>query len=221
MPSEGGKYSHDPSKAPRRLQLYAGPPGFTYTRHSVMSVRSCHRSDHRPEGGTFKDMDLNDKLYLPIAFLGKLRETLRKDTEFLAGCHIMDYSLLLGVCKQPYINRERGGVERPLSGSSRRSSCGEGGADGDDCESSPAPFFRVDDGGLAAAVIEGPGAYHLGLIDILQVYDASKKIERCWKVYARRKDPEGISAIEPMAYLTYVVSSPRQLCTRSVIWIKS
>jgi hypothetical protein len=36
--------------------------------------------DHRPESGTFKDMDLNDKVYLPIAFLGKLRRVLERDT---------------------------------------------------------------------------------------------------------------------------------------------
>ena len=84
----------------------------------------------------------------------------------------MDYSLLLGVCKQPYLNRERGGVKRPLSASATSTFSGEEATD----DNISVPFFRVDDGGMAAAVIEGPGAYHLGLIDILQVYDTGKRV---------------------------------------------
>ena len=51
-----------------------------------------------------------------------------------------------------------------------------------------------------ARIIEGPGYYSLGIIDILQEWDWSKKIERWFKVYFRCQDPYGISCIEPTLY---------------------
>ena len=44
------------------------------------------------------------------------------------------------------------------------------------------PFFRVDNGGIEAALVEGPGCYQMGLIDILQDWDWHKKMERFFKV---------------------------------------
>lgn len=40
----------------------------------------------------------------------------------------------------------------------------------------------------------------IGIIDILQAWDFSKKLERFFKVYIRRKDREGISCVEPFKY---------------------
>ena len=60
--------------------------------------------------------------------------------------------------------------------------------------------FQRDDGGLQAAIIEGPGIYFFGIIDILQEYNSGKKLERFFKVYCRLKDPEGISALPPDPY---------------------
>jgi 1-phosphatidylinositol-4-phosphate 5-kinase len=40
----------------------------------------------------------------------------------------------------------------------------------------------------------------MGLIDILQIWDLSKKAERCAKVCILRKDGEGLSAVNPLAY---------------------
>lgn len=38
--------------------------------------------------------------------------------------------------------------------------------------------FRKDDGGVQASIIEGPGIYFFGLIDILQEYNTNKKMEQ-------------------------------------------
>eukprot|EP01048_Picozoa_sp_COSAG05_P001126 COSAG05_NODE_36_length_27735_cov_238.370893_11_plen_201_part_00 len=119
---------------------------------------------HRPTSGTFKDQDLNDRIYLPIEFRERLQATLYSDTSFLARHAIMDYSLLLGVCKRPFHSGEFG-VTRQAPPAPPPAAAAGGGS-----TTSP-PFFRVDGGGMSAALIEGNGSYHMGLIDILQVWD--------------------------------------------------
>ena len=118
--------------------------------------------DRRPTSGTYKDMDLNEKLFLPIAFRRRLQQVLHHDTQFLARNNIMDYSLLLGVCKVPFLNDAIGGKERQLPQEYTPTQ-------GDCSGSQNVPFWKVDEGGMAAAVIRGPGVYHIGLVDILQV----------------------------------------------------
>jgi len=40
--------------------------------------------------------------------------------------------------------------------------------------SSEPPFFQTDEGGLRATIVEGPGLYFMGIIDILQEYNTKK-----------------------------------------------
>merc|ERR1712048_241580 len=49
-------------------------------------------------------------------------------------------------------------------------------------------------------MIEGPGFYVMGIIDILQEYNWEKKIERFFKVFVQCIDGYGISCIEPTLY---------------------
>ena len=49
------------------------------------------------ESAVLKDLDLQNKVYVGPENKAALLEQLRKDTEFLARHHIMDYSLLLGI----------------------------------------------------------------------------------------------------------------------------
>eukprot|EP01046_Picozoa_sp_COSAG06_P049698 COSAG06_NODE_7707_length_2404_cov_2.355748_1_plen_130_part_00 len=58
----------------------------------------------------------------------------------------------------------------------------------------------MDGGAIEAAMVEGPGAYHMGLVDILQKWDWNKKAERCFKTTVLRKNKDGLSAIEPFVY---------------------
>jgi len=55
-------------------------------------------------------------------------------------------------------------------------------------------------GGLEAAVCQGPGIYYVGIIDILQQWNLTKKLERILKGYIFRKDPKGISCVPPDQY---------------------
>jgi len=59
---------------------------------------------------------------------------------------------------------------------------------------------RDENGGMRARVVEGPGTYYAGIIDILQEWNFEKKVERFLKIYFKRYDADGISAIEPLAY---------------------
>jgi len=60
--------------------------------------------------------------------------------------------------------------------------------------------FAQKDKAVQARVIEGPGIYYLGIIDVLQEWDTSKKLERLAKVYLRCKSGDGISCVEPVYY---------------------
>ena len=42
--------------------------------------------------------------------------------------------------------------------------------------------------------------YVRGHVCHLQAYDFTKKVERCWKVYIKRKDADGVSVLPPDAY---------------------
>lgn len=56
--------------------------------------------------------------------------------------------------------------------------------------------------GIRAVVVEGPGTYYLGIIDVLQQWDWKKRIERFFKTTVRFKDGDGLSAIDPERYAT-------------------
>lgn len=61
-------------------------------------------------------------------------------------------------------------------------------------------FKRDYDGGMRARLVEGPGTYYIGIIDVLQEWNFTKQMERFLKIYFKRYDGDGLSAIEPVAY---------------------
>lgn len=61
-------------------------------------------------------------------------------------------------------------------------------------------FHRDLDGGMRARLVEGPGTYYIGIIDVLQEWNFKKKMERFLKINVKRYDGDGISAIEPISY---------------------
>merc|ERR1712176_1683163 len=131
-----------------------------------------HTKRHLFENKLMKDEDLHRVLQLDPITSSNIHAQLAKDTKFLQMQQIMDYSLLLGVSYQQ-INVERGGPVR-LKG------------DGD---------YTV-----SANIVEGPGIYYIGIIDMLQKWDSSKKVERFLKTYFRCKNKAGISCVEPVFY---------------------
>jgi hypothetical protein len=51
-----------------------------------------------------------------------------------------------------------------------------------------------------AHVVTGPAIYHFGIIDFLQNWTLEKRIERLFKIYILRKDPDGLSVMHPHSY---------------------
>ena len=51
-----------------------------------------------------------------------------------------------------------------------------------------------------ATVVVGPDCYTLGVVDILQTWTWSKRLERLWKTLVLRRDRMGISAAPPKLY---------------------
>lgn len=56
------------------------------------------------------------------------------------------------------------------------------------------------DSTFAAQTVTGPAIYHFGIIDFLQNWTFQKRIERAIKIYVMRKDPDGLSVMNPIDY---------------------
>ena len=52
-----------------------------------------------------------------------------------------------------------------------------------------------------ASSVTGPALYYLGIVDFLQDWTFAKRVERAIKIYIMRKDPDGLSVMEPLAYM--------------------
>jgi hypothetical protein len=152
------------------------------------------------------------------------------DALFLSSCNVMDYSLLLGIhhVTEHRLLREHGGLTRvaslastPKGGAIRADdedadedgggAGGSGGGRGGD---------RGGNGGgngggghhelmegprsYSAVVLEGPGLYRLGVIDLLQEWSLKKRLERWAKIVFKgrcaRHARDGMTAIEPQQY---------------------
>ena len=155
---------------------------------------SCAVRPNRPHvaNTVLKDNDLVFKLRLGGDTAAQLSHQLRADADFLEAMRVMDYSLLVGVHNRRF----------------RVDAAAAGGAIDDDeppgtaaaGATAPVPFFRADGGGLNAQVIEGPGTYYLGIIDILQDWSFIKKVERALKRFLLCHDAGGISVMPPSDY---------------------
>jgi len=138
----------------------------------------------KKSGGTLKDNDFRSPLEFPKALGIQLLHQLDRDSSFLQGQNIMDYSLLVGVEYFTYSTEYL---------SNHNSSSGE--------EKSIAELHdRFSQ--IAAARVTAPGVYYLGLIDILQEWDFWKWLERavkiCFKCHCA--DYDKLSCVPPKQY---------------------
>ena len=131
-------------------------------------------------GETQKDLDLQEPLYLIAHDKLRLTQQLEADSSFLSTHNIMDYSLLLGIKK----------------GISSVTADTEAGAADD-----PVIYH--------AAAAHHSQRYYMGIIDILQQWDGTKKRETWFKTYCLGKDPEGLSSMEPNGYQQRFVEKMR------------
>ncbi len=53
--------------------------------------------------------------------------------------------------------------------------------------------------------------YHLGIVDFLQDWTLRKRLERLFKIYVTRKDPDGLSVMAPGAYQERFQSKMQQI----------
>ncbi|KAN0014637.1 hypothetical protein ACTFIU_000955 [Dictyostelium citrinum] len=166
-------------------------------------------------------------LNLPDGFSHSIIQQLKSDAAFLTSLNIMDYSLLIGVIPnnddfKKKLIESGSNINNILSGSNliggnnSHGSNGSGsgssgnhnssGSNGSNSGLLKGSFtnssllvnsFDFSNGILSADEKE---IYYIGVIDILQLYDFSKKLERFLKVYLFRKDGNGISATRPEPY---------------------
>lgn len=62
-----------------------------------------------------------------------------------------------------------------------------------------------------AKTVTGPAVYYLGIVDFLQDWTFMKRVERLFKIYVGRKDPDGLSVMEPINYMQRFQSKMEQI----------
>jgi len=168
-----------------------------------------------------KDNDFHRRLIMRSKMKDMFLKQIDSDTKFLRDLNIMDYSLLLGIYYMKINIKSLTSKRQPHSDPHNISHYPP-----DDENEDALDIINVDSatdgieftnrsegkvprvtntmfqyrGGIESAVIEGPGIYYVGLIDILQEWNFSKKVERFFKTYFMNLDADGISAIEPVRY---------------------
>ncbi|GLE02716.1 hypothetical protein PINS_up011571 [Pythium insidiosum] len=154
-----------------------------------------------------KDMDLTTKLRFGPRVGKALLRQLKRDSDFLCDRGIMDYSLLLGVIEVSYQVNQQNILTRDGSVFLDRMTIVDGSQAAQDAASAvadaanPPPRMKQSMQCLRTSeVVIGPGFYYIGLIDILQTWNWSKRFERFVKTVLLRKDPDGISALPPKPY---------------------
>ncbi|KAI3800729.1 hypothetical protein L1987_28823 [Smallanthus sonchifolius] len=173
---------------------------------------------------TLKDLDLNYIFRLQKDWFQEFFRQVNRDCDFLEQERIMDYSLLVGISVQE-CNQDLSADEGGLSGScipignieldSRGSSPRVSSVD-TDASLDPTRWAPVRLGSNMPARVELMVRSHenqlvgeptqefydvilfFGIIDILQDYDISKKLEHAYKSF--QYDPTSISAVDPIQY---------------------
>jgi hypothetical protein len=51
-----------------------------------------------------------------------------------------------------------------------------------------------------AKSVSGPAVYYMGIVDFLQEWNLRKRMERAFKIYISRNEPQGISVMTPAPY---------------------
>jgi 1-phosphatidylinositol-4-phosphate 5-kinase len=139
-----------------------------------------------------KDLNFTSKLSLDEPDADILLRQVEKDVAFLGKYNMMDYSLLLGVHKRSRTRRGEGEGESKSSTSA--------------AVAPPPSDFRVtrwrkDDGGIegrSAVPTQRNETYFISIIDFLQLYDASKKMENALKgrILGHEREVSAVSGIK-------------------------
>ncbi|KAJ4774577.1 Phosphatidylinositol 4-phosphate 5-kinase 4 [Rhynchospora pubera] len=152
------------------------------------------------ETTTLKDLDLNFIFRFQKSWFQEFCRQVDRDSDFLEQERIMDYSLLVGVHFLPADDTEKrtNGTPRAEDSDSTRWSTMKLGI------GMPARVEQIVRTDVVSDLIGEPtGEFHsvilyFGIIDILQDYDISKKLEHAYK--SMQYDPTSISAVDPRLY---------------------
>lgn len=129
-----------------------------------------------------KDNDLKSKFYLNGKESKLLYKQLKKDANFLySKLKVMDYSLLICV-KRRDINpndNNNNSISSPINSNE---------------------IINDNNHSFLIERINTPCELYFGIIDFLQEWNYKKRAEQLYKVYVKRQDKEGLSAIEPESY---------------------
>ena len=208
--------SHEFFSSPSSSHLKDIKPNELYDIKGSWIDRITNR--HIESGKLLKDLDFRKTLKLHTKYSKTLFLQLRKDCAFLESQNIMDYSLLLAIYyvridKEKEKEKERK-KKREKKKDSKSEHKSEDKNENKENESSSSIDYASSNANLnlnlnendnvgesiEASIIEGPGVYDLGIIDVLQEWNNTKKLEKLFKVYLRCKDKHGISCVEPREY---------------------
>ncbi|KAL6870668.1 hypothetical protein ACP4OV_014516 [Aristida adscensionis] len=150
--------------------------------------------DQIDENTTLKDLDLNFIFRLEGSWFQEFCRQVDKDCELLEQERIMDYSLLVDSC-----NSENGTATDAEDSEQTRKTPMKLGI------GMPSRIENVTKNPESESLLIGEptGEFRdvilfFGIIDILQDYDISKKLEHAYK--SMQYDPNSISAVDPMQY---------------------
>ncbi|CAC9540134.1 phosphatidylinositol 4-phosphate 5-kinase alpha [Leishmania donovani] len=173
---------------------------------------------------TQKDLDINSPMHIGPERRNLLIEQIKKDCEFLKRSMIMDYSFLVGIHVLPSVgdtlsSATSGGslgmLTRSVTDGTLRTNPGLGytmggerpdnsGADGSEFSRNGSRLdgrcFTADQGGMMSNKVPGlrQEIYYIGIIDILQEYNARKALENV--VWGSLYDRKRISCVHPNDY---------------------
>ncbi|KAK7196279.1 phosphatidylinositol 4-phosphate 5-kinase alpha [Novymonas esmeraldas] len=173
---------------------------------------------------TQKDLDINSPLHVGTERRLLLIDQIKKDCEFLKRSQIMDYSFLVGIhalpttadtASAPNPSGSPGMLARSVTDGTLRMSTTLGyvapgerqdfsGGDVTDFSRSGAGLdgrcFTAEQGGMMSNRVPGlrREIYYIGIIDILQEYDARKTLENV--VFGAMYDRKRISCVDPNDY---------------------
>eukprot|EP01083_Nonionella_stella_P183907 665791_1 len=177
--------------------------------HEIYDIKGSWIDRHTnliDSGKLLKDQDLHKTLKLLPNTADNMYKRLESDSTFLATHNIMDYSLLLGIyhvgidpsdVAHDKIMKQYRDYDPPQT----VANCNHENETGNELWTEQAPNeYTEKDNACDARVIEGPGMYYLGIIDVLQEWNTTKSLERMVKVYLRCKSKYGISCVEPKYY---------------------
>ncbi|WOL04063.1 hypothetical protein Cni_G12784 [Canna indica] len=183
---------------------------FAIHRRFDLKGSSHGRMTSKPESEidehtTLKDLDLNFIFRLQRSSFQEFQRQVDRDCEFLEQERIMDYSLLVGVhfrCTRETPLSEGGDIDMRREASFLSDSTRGGKMKlGVNMPARAELTARRD--GDCQLIGEPTGEFYdvvliFGIIDILQDYDISKKLEHAYK--SIQFDPSSISAVDPKQY---------------------